>query len=71
MEIAPGLSIRLWAASVGGLVCLCLLGSLIGCASEPQQSSSSPELRRSSDRFFEKMKEEERARGTGTEKRVP
>ena len=47
------------------------LGSVTGCASEGRHDSTRPssEVRRDSDRFFEKMKEEERARGDGAERR--
>jgi hypothetical protein len=37
--------------------------SLAGCAEEPPKSTPSKEIKSDSDRFFEKMKQEERERG--------
>lgn len=43
--------------------------SVAGCAADPKPPTRAQEqeMRRDSDRFFEKMKQEERARDKGTE----
>jgi hypothetical protein len=49
-----------------GLMLVLLSGSLFGCASESRQDSPrQSEVRRDSDRFFDRMKDDERARQSG------
>ena len=48
-----------------------LIGSTGGCASDSRRNSSpsSSEVRKDSDRFFERMKEDERSRGETGDRR--
>jgi hypothetical protein len=57
--------------AIGSIVLLGLLGGFMaGCAADNRPvSRPSSEVRRDSDRFFEKMREDERARGDGAERR--
>jgi hypothetical protein len=40
---------------------------MTGCAEDPQKPTPSKEIKTDSDRFFEKMKQEERERGKDTD----
>jgi hypothetical protein len=61
---------RLLAAGRAALLAGFIATGLWGCASEPPPPStpSTKEIRGNSDRYFEKMKQEERERGQGTER---
>lgn len=55
---------RIWVGTAAALV----YGlSVTGCASDPPPSPSKKEVQSDSDRFFEKVKQEEQERGKGAD----
>lgn len=58
-----------WMNGLGAAVGVIVLVALAGCASAPATSSAptQKEIRSDSDRFFEKLKQEEREHGKGHE----
>lgn len=63
--VAVGQWVRWTGCLMGGLAAAVIVGclSVTGCASEPPPSPSKKEIHSDSDRFFEKMKQEEQGRG--------
>ena len=70
MKSQPIGSTRLPPAGMAALLAGFIATGLWGCASEPPPppTPSTKEIRGNSDRYFEKMKQEERERGQGTER---
>jgi hypothetical protein len=61
-----GVKMNRWSLIAAGLMLVLLGGSLLGCASDSRQDSPrQSEVRRDSDRFFDRMKDDERARQSG------
>jgi hypothetical protein len=54
---------RITAMIMSGMI---LTAVAAGCASEPDRTPTSKEVRTDSDRFFDKMKQDERDRTKGT-----